>query len=252
MPTNPSTTPTLVRFYDPAIQAPDPSGRTVSSILALPDTDLEHRHDYIQLLFPLPEPSPYHPTAPVIDRATFAAFRSRPDLRSRLLTSLTRMLHFYGLDLPARSQRPPARDDDDDDDDPRPEIVRGANFARASRNWVRRFDHNHLRITRIVRCLRVLGLEGHAAALFRALGSVYDGGRAGIGAKSMMFWTRAAERPLYLAPEDERDEGRGKDFLYEYEASRQAGANGDGDGGDGAREGNGQGGEGAGGKDGAA
>ena len=39
----------------------------------------------------------------------------------------------------------------------------------------------------------------------------------------MMFWTRAAERPLYLAPEDERDGGKGKDFLYEYEAGKEVG-----------------------------
>ena len=37
----------------------------------------------------------------------------------------------------------------------------------------------------------------------------------------MMFWRRAAERPLYLAPEDERDEGRGKRFLYEFEERRR-------------------------------
>lgn len=55
-----------------------------------------------------------------------------------------------------------------------------------------------------------------------ALVSVYDNGRAGISAKSMMYWTRAAERPLFLAPEDERDRGLGKRFLYEYEASRAA------------------------------
>ena len=37
----------------------------------------------------------------------------------------------------------------------------------------------------------------------------------------MMFWRRAAERPLYLAPEDERDEGRGQAFLYEFEERRR-------------------------------
>ena len=42
----------------------------------------------------------------------------------------------------------------------------------------------------------------------------------------MMFWTRAAVRPLYLAPEDGTDEGQGKDFLYEYEASKEVEANG--------------------------
>lgn len=37
----------------------------------------------------------------------------------------------------------------------------------------------------------------------------------------MMFWRRAAERPLYLAPEDERDQGRGQAFLYEFEERRR-------------------------------
>ncbi|KAL9077637.1 MAG: hypothetical protein Q9161_000009 [Pseudevernia consocians] len=206
----------LVRFYDPTIQAADPAGRTLSSILALPDTELEYCHDYIQLLFPLPERSAYHPTAPVIDAATFHAFRSRPDLQSQLTTALTRMLHFYGF-APAPASNAAAD----------MAILPVAHFPRASRNWLQRFNHNHLRITRIIRSLRVLGLDEHAAAFHRALSAVYDGGRSGIGAKTMMFWTRAAERPLYLAPEDERDEGRGKDFLYEFEASRQGEADGE-------------------------
>lgn len=54
----------------------------------------------------------------------------------------------------------------------------------------------------------------------------------------MMFWTRAAERPLYLAPEDERDEGLGRDYLYEYEASGR----GQGDGGAAVRNADGEGG----------
>lgn len=210
----PSSTPLLVRFYDPTNPAPDPKGRTVSSILALPDTELEYRHDYIQLLFPLPEASAFHASAPVIDSATFTAFRTRPELQSQLTKSLTRMLHFYGFEA-SRSQA----------GDSNVDIVRGDNFKRASKNWVKRFNHNHLRITRIIRCLRVLGLEEHAAGFFRVLRSVYNDGRSGIGGKSMMFWTRAAERPLHLAPEEEEDEGQGKDFLYEYEASRQAEAN---------------------------
>ncbi len=30
-------------------------------------------------------------------------------------------------------------------------------------------------------------------------------------------WTRAAERPLYLAPEEDDGEGRRRGFLYEFE-----------------------------------
>ena len=217
MSTNPAPDSSIVRFYDPKVQAPDQSGRTLSSILALPDSTLEHCHDYIQQLFPLPERSRIHPSAPTIDQSTFTAFRSRPDLQHQLIRSLTRLLHFYGLEQSQTQNGPPPSQ-------PIPiSISPGANFPTASPNWVTRSSHNHLRITRIIRSLRVLGLEAHARAFFLALVSVYDDGKSGIGGRSMAFWARAAERPLYLAPEDERDGGKGKDFLYEYEAGRQVG-----------------------------
>ena len=202
--------PFIVRFYDPNIQAKDRRGRTRSSILAWSDDELEYHHDYIQLLFPLPEGSPFNPSAPVIDEVTFNAFRSRLELQTQLRTSLQRMLRFYGFQFASETA--------DGGDSQTLQVVEGANYPEASRNWVRRFNHNHLRITRILRSLRVLGLENEALEFFKALKRVYEGGK--IGQKSMMFWTRAIERPLYLAPEDDDDDG-GCRFLYEFEPGNE-------------------------------
>ena len=201
--------PFIVRFYDPNIQAKDRRGRTRSSILAWSDDELEYHHDYIQLLFPLPEGSPFNPSAPVIDEATFNAFRSRLELQTQLRASLQRMLHFYGFQFASETAS--------GGEYQTLRVLNGPNYPEASRNWVRRFNHNHLRITRILRSLRVLGLETEAWEFFRALKRVYEGGK--IGQKSMMFWSRAIERPLYLAPEDEDDEG-GCQFLYELESGK--------------------------------
>lgn len=85
-----------------------------------------------------------------------------------------------------------------------------------------RFDHNHLRITRILRSIRVLGLEEEAAAFLRALRDICDKEKR-IGNNSLVFWMRAATRPLYLAPEIDVDEGQGADFLYDYEETKSAG-----------------------------
>ncbi len=74
--------------------------------------------------------------------------------------------------------------------------------------------------------------------------SLGTGLRIGNADTEMTIRTRAAERPLYLAPEDERDEGRGKDFLYEFEAGKEREAGGD----VGAGGGDGEGGEGEGSK----
>ena len=113
------------------------------------------------------------------------------------------MLHFYGFQF--------ERDGT---------IVTGTNFSTASKNWVKRFNHNHLRITRIIRSLRVLGLEVEAAELFKALESVY-GQYERIGERSMIYWRRAAKRPLSVAPEKDEDDGKGAEFLYEFEKDRK-------------------------------
>ena len=191
----------LIRFYDPEVRAKDPKGRTVAAILAWDDDKLETAHDYIQILFPLPEGSPYNSWAPVIDRTTFNAFRQRKALRDNLSRSFERMLEFYGFTLEKYNGQV--------------EVCESPNFPEASQNWVAKYDHNHLRMTRIIRSLRVLGLEAEAQAFYMALKKVYEENPGHINAKSLKFWTRAAERPLYLAPEDDEDEGDGQDYLYE-------------------------------------
>ena len=193
----------LIRFYDPEVRAKDPKGRTVAAILTWDDQKLETAHDYIQILFPLPEGSPFNSWAPVIDRTTFNAFRQRPALRDNLRRSFERMLEFYGFTLEKYNGKV--------------EVCESPNFPEASQNWVAKYDHNHLRMTRIIRSLRVLGLEPEAQAFFAALKKVYEENPRQISEKSLKFWTRAADRPLYLAPEDDADEGEGQDYLYEVE-----------------------------------
>ncbi|MCJ1297749.1 hypothetical protein MMC08_000537 [Hypocenomyce scalaris] len=209
--------PKLVRFYSPTSPAPDHHGRTLSSILSWPDGRLETDHNFIQTLFPLPERSPHDRSAPLIDRVTFSAFRSRPELRARLRDSFVRLLEFYGLQLQETGDAGLRK----------VEVVPGDNFLEAAQAWIVESDHNHQRMTRIIRSLRILGLEQEAAAFFAALEKVNTANRGMIGQKSLMYWTRAAKRPLYVAPNQKEEDGRGKDFLYEYEDIRAAEKDGD-------------------------
>ena len=50
----------IVRFYDSDLKGKDAFGRTQAEILSWSDTKLEASHNYIQMLFPLPEGSPYN------------------------------------------------------------------------------------------------------------------------------------------------------------------------------------------------
>lgn len=206
----------LISFYTYPNGGRDSSGRTLSEILRFPDRGLEYHHDYIQWLFPLPERSPFNPGAPQIDPATADAFRTRPALRDRLRESFSRMLSFYGFEaIQAEAGRKFGVRVDENVD-----------FTKRSQFWLRQFDHNHLRITRIIRCLRVLGLEDEAQAFYRVLvrvGTPGPGQSRGVSRTTLKYWARAAKRPLQVPPEDddypdpeeEEEEERGRGIKEE-------------------------------------
>lgn len=226
-----SRKPLIVRFYDPESypqDAKDHHGRSLNDILAWPNTNLERSHNYIQILFPLPEGSMFNWDAPVITREIMLEFRQRTELRQMLRKSFERMLQFYGFDL----LRQPYDKDEVDDIlqliyNSRPEdkservvpncsIKRAENWESAFRNWARRFDHNHLRITRIIRCLRVLGLEDEARAFFIGLVQVASDTAINISERTVDYWHRAVSRPLHVAPDDEE-----VDWLQEWEQEQE-------------------------------
>ena len=100
----------------------------------------------------------------------------------------------------------------------------GPNFPTHSQNWNVRGDHNHLRISRIIRSLRVLGLEEEAQAFYAALEETTP---LHVSGRSREFWRRAAERSLNIRPDlevrDEQDDGVGLGFLREW-VRREKGA----------------------------
>ena len=155
----------------------DDQRRTLDQILAWPDMELEAVHDFIQWLFPLPERSGANPSAPVLDRETIAAFRASEELQKRLRQSFLRMLRFYGLEFHSEK------------------IQLAKNFAVRSSNWLNPGNHNHLRLTRILRSLRLLELESEAQALLRALSQLYESHPGRITFRTYEFWKNAGETP---------------------------------------------------------
>lgn len=165
----------IVAFHEGS--AGDHRGRMLSEIQSWDDERLEQVHDYIQWLFPLIDPSPVNPLAPVITPATREAFTGRPELRASLRTSFLRMLEFYGLEW---------RDG---------EVCESPRFAGAAWNWLSPGNHNHLRITRILKCLTLLGLAGEARAFHCRLVAIDEedqaSGRRRITHATARFWREA-------------------------------------------------------------
>ncbi|OAG18561.1 hypothetical protein CC77DRAFT_1022115 [Alternaria alternata] len=217
----------IVRFYDPDIYAKDALGRQLHQILAWPDQRLESSHNYIQMLFPLPEGSPFNMEAPIINLEVMQAFRSRSELRQELRRSFERMLSFYGFKESSKSEEELQREKDSAPGADKSvastssfppgahtnisaskllpyHIVRTPGFRKKFANWAVQFDHNHLRITRILRSLRVLSLQKEYKAFFAALERAYNDPMISISAKSMGFWRLAVESPLHLAPDGKK------------------------------------------------
>ncbi|MEL6138908.1 MAG: opioid growth factor receptor-related protein [Cyanobacteria bacterium J06628_6] len=147
----------IVPFY--LGERPDAEGRLLQMIWVWDDETLECAHDYIQWLFPLADSSAYNPSAPLVTDGVLQAFQQNPQLRQNLLKSLDVMLHFYGL------RRQMAGDEN--------VVVRAAHYADRSREWVQPLDHNHLRITRILKCLTTLGLAAEAQTFYQCLEQIY-------------------------------------------------------------------------------
>ncbi len=115
----------IIKFYR---DEPNLSGYIWKDVVRWSDDDLEAIHDFIQWLFPTDERSRFNPDAPVLSAADIQAFQD-PELQARLDQSIERFRKFYKLGAYATSKAP---------------------------SWAMPYDHNLLRITRIVRCLALL------------------------------------------------------------------------------------------------
>ncbi len=168
----------IIEFYSGA--QPDYRGRYLREIQGWADESLEAVHDSIQWLFPLPERSGFNVAAPILTAETIEEFRTRPELLENLRRSFVRMLNFYGFEVRLVEHV---------------RVTRAANFALGAAGWLSRSNHNHLRITRILRCMEVLGLEADAAAFLDCLREIYgeeqNKAEPAISEETMGYWQKA-------------------------------------------------------------
>jgi len=162
----------LIKFYIGS--HPDSWGRLLADILEQDDYWLEVTHDYIQWLFPNKERSRVTPEAPIITSEVQVAFERDEKLQQHLQASFYRMLSFYGL---APSEQA---------------IVKANNWENRKSNWFIEDTHNNLRITRILKCLSVLGLHDEAIQFHAALSNlVASESDCGINILTQQYWQTA-------------------------------------------------------------
>jgi len=158
----------LINFYRG--QGPDAAGRSIDEIWAWDHKRLEMVHDFVQWLFPLPEPSRFNPEAPLLSAADIAVFRTDAALQARALRSFDVMLKFFALERTAGG------------------VTRTADFAGGA-HWLQPLNHNHLRLTRIMLFLRHVGLTREADALLTCLLDIAaTAGRGTVADRTLQFW----------------------------------------------------------------
>lgn len=162
----------LVSFYKG--EGLDHKGRTIEDVWQLPHFWLEHTHDYIQWLFPIPEAGRFNSFAPLLQHEDQAIFGIEKHLQIKQRRSLDVMLAFFGLERQGL------------------EITALPKLNMREHIWLKRGGHNHLRISRIIRSLHLCHQPDLAEAFQQAVIAI--GTTQGVVSEQSVSYWRAANK----------------------------------------------------------
>jgi hypothetical protein len=165
----------LIEFYNGT--STDNCGRTINDIHNFNHEQLENTHDYIQWLFPLLEQSAYNKDAPILTDKDVLEFVNNNNIKGNLLVSFYIILGFYGFEINKDLV-----------------IKKSYTFNERSKVWLTPFNHNFLRITRILNSLTILGAGPQAISFFECLLEVYKDYKDIISKNTIQFWAAAIGR----------------------------------------------------------
>jgi len=146
------------------------NGHMLKEILSWSNGALEMDHDYIQWLFPSNEQSNFNCDAPTLTQEEAAIFQADPSLKEKVRESFQRILKFFEFD--------------------------GEETIKPTQEvplWLQAFNHNMLRATRVIKSLRLLGLDAEAAAFYKCL----EGFKDRVSGNTFEYWRAAAQDPLW-------------------------------------------------------
>jgi len=165
----------------------DAEDRTLDQILAFDDQLWNCCHNHMQWVFPTEEPSKFNEDAPLLDEQAQLVFKTDCAIQHNLRRTLHRWLIFLGLDAA-----------DGDIVAGQPIRVRKApNFdKRILSCWRGPSNHNWRRISRVLRCLDLTGLQQEKQAFFDCLLEIVAEHPGMIDDDTVRLWhDRAGIRP---------------------------------------------------------
>ena len=136
---------------------PDHQGRYLRDIWDLDDNAIEQNHDFIQWIFPLTEKSMSVPGVPTLSAEDIEAIRTSEVARANLEKSAQWYL----------------------------------GFLQRNNHWIKSYDHNHLRITRVIKALNLLLSQRAALTLLNSVLEVAGDKVNSVNQDAIRFWRAA-------------------------------------------------------------
>ena len=150
--------PNLVSFLDGS--GTDNAGRYIDQILEMDDSELEDSHDYIQWLFPLTEPSNAVPNSPILTQDDISLIKEDISIKDNLSRAIERMEQFY----------------------------------TNNDHWIDEYDHNHLRISRIIKSLNLLLDREIAERFYNKIMARVNDSENDVSEDSILKWKEALNK----------------------------------------------------------
>lgn len=156
----------IVQFFN---GLPGPRDLTINDILSFDDKNIETSHDIVQWLFPLNEKSNYNFFSPILTSDDICVL-STHKYQDVLARNISRFMDFYGVACDEEFQ-----------------VI---NFSK--KFWITAENHNLKRITRIIRCCKILGLENVSNNLNNGFQSLSINFSHVVTKEVSKFWNDAA------------------------------------------------------------
>lgn len=163
----------IVQFYRGEI--PNNEGNFIDEILSWSFDRLEMDHSYIQWLFPLEEKSNFNIDAPILTTNDIKEFRKDVILQEKFLFSFHKILLFFGFVLEGNNIR----------------VQIDGEYHKDAKWLFRGFNHNMLRITRVLRSLYLLEQEELSKKFLEVLRNYRDC----VSENTWNFWESAIVEP---------------------------------------------------------
>jgi hypothetical protein len=154
----------LIKFYRG--EGVDDNQRTIIDILDMNIDEWECCHNFIQWIFPLPEPSQFNIKAPLLTKEDIQIFKTDSIIQQNICRAYLSFLSFLGLCY-----------------------NKVDNLVIFDTDRILRFlgplNHNHLRITRVLRFITLIGRDKDAIKLYTFLNNIQ------IPLASLNYWNIA-------------------------------------------------------------